>query len=266
MVRTLSDHWPEYLCEAFGLALFMVSAALFAALLEHPTSPVRHALPDPVSRRALMGVAMGLTGILNVYSPWGRRSGCHLNPAVTLTFACLGKVAWRDAVPYIVAQFIGGTLGLAAAGAALGQTLAHPSVGWVATTPGPRGAGVAFVAEACISFGLMTLVLCAGNSRRTAPLTGVFVGLLIALYITFEAPLSGMSMNPARTLASAWPAQAWTGLWIYFTAPALGMGAAALTYRMIPGLRAVACAKLHHDTVTRCIFRCSFQPQQNGHV
>jgi aquaporin Z len=77
---------------------------------------------------------------------------------------------------------------------------------------------------------------------------------LVALYITFEAPISGMSMNPARTFASAALAHHWTALWIYFTAPLVGMLAAAETYSRINGKRSVACAKLHHANRMRCIF------------
>jgi aquaporin Z len=96
-------HWPEYLMEAAGLGIFMVSACGFGTLLEYPASPVRQAIPDPLARRALMGLAMGLTAIALVYSPWGKRSGAHLNPAVTWTFWRLGKVAPRDALAYPLA-------------------------------------------------------------------------------------------------------------------------------------------------------------------
>ncbi|HXV74727.1 MAG TPA: aquaporin, partial [Candidatus Polarisedimenticolaceae bacterium] len=105
-------HLPEYLIEAAGLGLFMLSAATFATLLESAQSPVRAAIGDPWLRRLLMGTAMGLTLVLIVYSPWGRRSGAHINPAVTLTFYRLGKVSSRDATHYIVAQVVGGVAGL----------------------------------------------------------------------------------------------------------------------------------------------------------
>jgi len=81
---------------------------------------------------------------------------------------------------------------------------------------------------------------------------------LVAVYITFEAPISGMSMNPARTFGSAYWAHAWTALWIYFTAPPLGMLLAAELYLRIRGAHRVFCAKLHHHNSARCIFRCNF--------
>ena len=104
----LTLHWPEYVIEASCLGLFMVSACAFGTLFEHPLSPVRQLISDPMLRRIPMGLAMGLTAIALIYSPIGQRSGAHLNPSTTLTFFRLGKVASVDALGYIVAQFIGG--------------------------------------------------------------------------------------------------------------------------------------------------------------
>ncbi|HKB16374.1 MAG TPA: aquaporin, partial [Planctomycetota bacterium] len=110
-------------------------------------------------------------------------------------------------------------------------------------------------AEAGISFILMSVVLVVSNSARWARLTGICAGLLVATYITIEAPISGMSMNPARTVGSAAGEGAWDALWIYFTAPPLGMLLAAEAYVRVRGLRAVRCAKLCHDE-RPCVFRC----------
>src|SRR5437899_11357452 len=71
----LREHWPEYVMEAAELGLFMISACLVVALLEHPASPLNHAIPHPVVRRVLTGLAMGLTAIGIIYSPWGKQSG-----------------------------------------------------------------------------------------------------------------------------------------------------------------------------------------------
>ena len=191
--------------EAVGLGLFMVSAGVVATLLWYPGSPVAEAVPDGVLRRAVMGLAMGLTAIGIIYSPWGKRSGAHMNPAVTLTFWRLGKIATWDALFYVAAQFLGGALGVLVVLALLGAIFADPPVSYAATVPGPAGAAVALLAEAAISFGLMMVILVATNAPRLMRLTGVLAGCLVALYITLEAPISGMSMNPARTLASALP-------------------------------------------------------------
>jgi aquaporin Z len=254
MLAALRRHGTEYAAEALGLGIFMLSACGFAALLYHPASPVARDIPHPLARNALMGVAMGLTNIVNIYSPWGRRSGSHLNPAVTLTFTRLGKLPGADAAGYIGAQFLGGALGTGLAVLLLRDLVRDPSVFYVVTRPGPWGIGAAFAAEALISGLLMLVVLIMSNSRRFAGLTGVAAGLLVALYIAIEVPVSGMSMNPARTLGSAVWAGSYMALWLYFVAPPLGMLAAAEAYLRFRNYRPVFCAKLHHDSRYRCIF------------
>jgi aquaporin Z len=258
MRRALATHWPEYLIEAAGLGLFMFSACVFGTLLGHPASPAVQALPSALARRALMGLAMGSTAVALIYSPWGRRSGAHFNPATTLTFWRLDKVAPADAALYAAAQAVGGIAGVVVAAALLGHWLGAPDVNYVATLPGPAGPLGAFAGEVVITFVLMTVVLRVSNDARLAGLTGLCAGALVATYITLEAPLSGMSMNPARSLASALPARAWPSLCIYFTAPPLGMLLAAELFVRSRGLAAVFCAKLHHDTSQRCIFRCRY--------
>jgi aquaporin Z len=254
MINSFRQHWPEYLMEAAGLGIFMVSAGVFATLLEYPQSPVHQIISNPLVRRFLMGCVMGLTAVAIIYSPWGQQSGAHLNPAVTLTFLRLGKVALPDAVFYILAQFTGGVLGVLLVIIILGNSFTMPPVSYVATLPGKTGVTIAFFSELIISFGLMIMVLFTTNSLRLSRYTGVFAGILIMVYITFEAPLSGMSINPARTLASALPGGLWTALWVYFTAPVLGMLAASLAYQLIRSKASVKCAKLNHHTTRRCIF------------
>lgn len=254
MFETLKQHWPEYLMEAAGLGTFMISACLFGALLEHPDSRIHQAIDNQGLRRGLMGVAMGLTAIGIIYSPWGKQSGAHINPSVTLTFWRLGKVASADAGFYMLAHFLGGVGGVLVATLALRGLLFHPSVNFVATLPGAYGTGVAFVAEFIISFLMMSVILSASNTERLTRFTGMFAGALVVVYITIEAPLSGMSMNPARSFGSAFGAQVWTALWIYFCAPPLGMLAAGELHLRLGGNHQVACAKLHHQNNKRCIF------------
>ncbi len=254
----LRRHWPEYAIEAAGIGVFMLSALGFTALLEHPDSPLRAALPEPLARRALMGLAMGLTAVCLVYSPWGKRSGAHFNPALTLTFWRLGKVEPADALLYAAAQFGGAVGGVLTAWLLLGAVVAEPTVRFALTLPGTAGEAVAFAAEVAISFGLMLTVLIASNTPRTARWTGLFAGLLVATYIALEAPISGMSMNPARTLGSAAGAGHFASLWIYLTAPPLGMLLAAESYLRLRGASRVGCAKLHHQNRQRCIFRCGY--------
>ena len=258
MTRTFRQHFPEYVMEAVCLGIFMVSAAGFATLLQHPLSPLAGWSASPLVRRIPMGIAMGVTLIAIIYSPLGARSGAHMNPAVTLTFLRLGKIASADALAYVTAQFAGGLAGIMAADWLFLRLPEHPAVNYVATVPGMKGASVAFAAESAISFGMMLMVLSVSNTPRLARFTGLASGLLVACCITLEAPLSGMSMNPARTFGPALLAHTGQSLWLYFTAPLMGMLLAAETFVRVHGRSRVMCAKLHHPFNVRCIFLCGF--------
>lgn len=262
MSDALKKHWPEYLMEATELGLFMFSACAFTVLLFHPSSPIAQTIHDGVLRRLLMGTAMGSTAIAIIFSPLGQRSGAHFNPSVTWTFFRLGKIEAWDAAFYTLFQFAGGIAGVTLASITLGKLIAHQSVNYAVTLPGPDGPMFALFAEIIISFILMSVVLTVSNSKRLARWTGIFAGALVATYITIESPISGMSMNPARTLSSAVGAQAWMFLWIYFVAPPVGMLLAAEVYQRLNIGRAVACAKLNHYNNHRCIFRCNFEANQ----
>jgi aquaporin Z len=256
-------HWREYLMEVAGLGLFIVSAAAMTSLLEHPDSPVRVWLPDAITRRGAMGVAMGLTAAALIYSPWGRRSGAHNNPAVTVAFFRLGKISGRDAAAYVTAQFIGGVAGIALAAMLLHPWIAHPAVNYVATVPGSSGVAIAFAAEGVISFLMMLAVLTVSARTTLAPFTGVVAAILVASFITVEAPLSGMSMNPARTFGPDLIGQRFDHVWIYLVAPPLGMLTAAEVFVRTRGRGALACAKLHHDDGS-CIFGCGATRTSNS--
>lgn len=254
--EALGTHWPEYLMEATLLGAFMIVAAAAGSALEHPASPLRAAVPAAFPRRVIGGVIMGAAAIGLVHTRWGKRSGAHMNPSFTLAFFRLGKVAPWDAFFYVCGQVVGGCAGIAAASVAIGAALGHPSVNFVATVPGEAGVRVAWVAEAGISFILMLVVLGSSNSARLSRFTPWMVGALVAAYIVVESPLSGMSMNPARSLGSALPAGALASLWVYFTAPPLGMLLAAELFLRLEGVESVWCAKLHHHNRERCIFHC----------
>lgn len=256
--QALRQHWPEYLIEAFLLGAFMIAALAFTVLLEHPDSAAHRGVPDPFARRTLMGLAMGLTAIALVYSRWGKRSGAHFNPALTLAFFRLRKIRGPDALFYVASQFAGALAGTFLAWLMLGARVEVPAVRFAVTLPGAPGEWAAFAGEAAISFGLMLAVLIASNSKRLGRYTGLICGALVAAYISLEAPLSGMSMNPARTLGSASGAGIYQSLWLYFLAPPLGMLLAAEAYSRAGRVRRVHCAKLHHENRERCIFCCEY--------
>jgi aquaporin Z len=261
--NSLRLHWPEYLMEAGESAIYLFSACAIATLLWHPASPVQRYVSSDTVRRMLMGLAMGATVIAIVLSPWGKQSGAHFNPAVTLTFYRLGKVALWDAAFYWSAQFLGAVAGVALACLALQGSPAHEAVHYAATIPGNYGDTIAFVAELALSFVLMYAILVTSNHKALAPYTRYIAALLIASYIAFESPLSGMSTNPARTFAPAFYGSYWHALWIYFSAPPLGMLAAAEVFLLARRGKAPFCAKLDHQNEKRCIF-CHSGPIPSG--
>lgn len=243
--------------EAGELMLYLFFACAFVTLLQYPASPIREFIDSAFLRRALMGLGMCTIVIGVLLTPWGKQSGGHFNPAITLTYYRLGKVQPWDVVFYIAAQFIGAVSGVVLARCVLGSALRDPAVRCAVTAPGRFGSAVAFLAELGISFILMTAVLFATNAGTVAKYTPYIVGVLVAMYYAFESPLSGMSTNPARSFSSALHADYWHALWVYFVAPLLGMLLGAEVFLWARGGVGPYCAKLNHDDHTRCIFNHS---------
>lgn len=231
----------------------MVSAGVLATIIYSPTSPLSTIISNDFAKGALMGIAMGMTAISIIYSPWGKRSGAHINPAVTITFFRLKKITALDTLAYIIAQFVGGVTGVLVVGLMLGNSFTTPPINYVVTVPGKWGLIAALVAEFMLSFGLMLMVLFTSNNNRLSKYTGIFAGILVATYIAFEAPISGMSINPARTFASGLPARVWDGFWIYYFAPPLAMLTAAEIYLRYPKKPKIICCKLCPNVEQACI-------------
>ncbi len=247
-------HWPEYLMEAAALGLFMISAGVFTTWIDglHSFLPAAHGWAGV--RRAVIGVAMGGTATGLIYSPWGRRSGAQMNPAITLAFLRLGRIPPWDAAYYVLFQFLGGLAGVGLTAWALGAPFTQPPVHFVVTVPGPAGAGAAFAGEFIIGAVMMGMIAAVSNRVGWARYTGLLAGGLIFLFVTFESPYSGFGMNPARTVASAWPSGTWTAGWIYFIAPTAGMLLAAEAAVRLPRRTPIRCCKLHHRSDRPCIF------------
>jgi len=251
--ESLRQHWPEYLMEAAALGLFMISAGVVTVLIAHPGAWLRAHLVSPLLSRLIIGVAMGGTAMALIYSPWGRRSGAHMNPAVTLAFLRLGRIPPWDALYYCLFQLLGGLTGVALCAGLIGRPFTTAPVTYVVTVPGPHGAVAALLLEAVIAMLMMGMIQALAPHARLARYTGLCAGLLICGFVTVESPWSGFGMNPARTLASALPSGVMTALWVYLIAPPLGMLAVAEVVRW-RSPQAVPCCKLHHSRHEWCIF------------
>ncbi|MBF8188876.1 aquaporin [Nonomuraea sp. K274] len=247
--------WREVTAEFAGMALLLllVVSAIVAGFA--PGSPLVDTVPNEDLRRLLTGVLTATAAAGIIYSPLGRISGGHLNPAVTTAFWVLGKMTSGSALKYSAAQVAGAITGALAALQVWDGAAASVRVG--ATVPRLGGAATALVAEAVMTFLLLTLILTFVDRPRLMPYTAAAASSLVAVLVFTEAPVSGTSLNPARSIGPALVGATWTGLWVYLVAPTLGALTAALLHRRLWGT--VACAKLMHDQAYPCHFlNCAY--------
>ena len=261
----MRNHLPEYLSEFLGTAIMMTVGIGAIALMWGDGSPIR-AIEMPVGlRRLLTGILFAAAGTFVALSPLGQRSGGHLNPAVTWAFWRRGRVKLADAILYSVAQCLGALAGVGIL-VLIGNTFAR-SVQLGLTVPGNGySPAVAFLAEAVTTFFLMFLILyCVGNSRIAAR-TPYLAGALVVVLVFLEAPISGTSLNPARSFAPAFWMQSFRFQWIYWIAPVLGALAAVPSVRFLfPEREEGGCAKLFHTERYRCIFQnCGYTRLATG--
>jgi aquaporin Z len=253
MKASLSEHWPEYLIEISLLGCFMISVGVLVTIFESPRSVLYTRIPSDTLRIVLLATCIGAALSLLIRSPWGKRSGAHMNPAITIAFLRLKKIHPWDALYYVFAQTVGGMLGVVVVAWAMGSSFTDPPVQYAITVPGPTGVAIAFMAETLISFLLMATILVFVSSPQLIRFTPLAIGVLVAVLIVIEAPLSGASMNPARTLASAVPRNMWRHVWLYLAAPTVGMLLATQLHKKTRADEVLGCAKLLHPRNVRCI-------------
>jgi aquaporin Z len=216
--------WAAWGAEAAGTALMVLAILLAAGLALGAGSPVAAALPGPGARFLVLGAIVAPCVALIAVSPVGRLSGAHLNPAVTLGFWALGRVARRDVAGYVAAQLAGG-LGGALLGRALLPDAVASSIGSAVTHPSVAPE-VAVALEAGMTAALLSVIFAFASSRR-ARWTPVAIVPLLTVLIWLGSPWTGASLNPARSEGPAVAFSDLEDLWIYFAAPsvaALGLG------------------------------------------
>ena len=191
-------------------------------------SGVRHFAGGDGSLMAAAWVS-GLAVLAMIYA-LGHISAAHFNPAVTLGFAAAGRFPWRYVLPYVVSQTLGAiaAAGLAALLFSAGHGAYIPAVGW------PR----AVATEAVLTFLLMLVIIAVATDKRAnGAVPGLAIGLTIVFDVLIGGPVTGGSMNPARSLGPTLFAggAALTHVWIYLVAPAIGAVLAARLYEAIRG-------------------------------
>jgi aquaporin Z len=227
MKASYKKNWKHYLQEALGLAIFMISACFFGAMLFSEKSSWHQAIPNGLMKNILMGIAMGATALFIFYSPWTSPSGSQINPAVTITFLRLNKMCRYDALFFILFQIIGGTVAVYIMQLLMGNILTDAPVNSAATIPGKFGIIGSLVTELIIAFITMSMVLFTSGNNKLKKFTRIFAACLVCTWVLVAAPMSGFGMNPARSFASALPSGIWTSFWIYLIVPFVGMLLAA---------------------------------------
>lgn len=237
--------WTSYLAELFGTALLVFVGLSVVILNFGQGSPIPHLLPDAGWRRLLTGFLFGSTGALIALSPLGRESGAHINPVVSLGFWLMGKLQGRHAMGYVLSQLAGGVLGALPllTWGAMGR-----SVQFGATTPGPGfSSAQALQGEIVTTFAMIACLFFFVRHRKLREFTPALFPILYAVMVFLEAPTSGTSTNPARSLGPALIANAWHGWWIYWLGPVIGALLSVMLYRFT-WLRRIEIdvAKLYH--------------------
>ncbi|RYE27307.1 MAG: aquaporin family protein [Sphingobacteriaceae bacterium] len=219
------NNWSFYVMEALAIAGFMLTAAFTTIFLEHPDSPLAQTqlAVHPVLRSLILAAVMGIY-IFTIASSIGKLSGAHANPMLTWAFFRLKKITFADVCAYLAAQFLGAIATVLLLKLTMGKLFEHPLIDYSITKPKPgHSLGSAFIAEFVISFIFVIVTLFVLSSKKLEKSNAIIAGLLITLFLIFELPYSGMSMNPARSFASALVAWKWEEIWVYFVGPILGM-------------------------------------------
>lgn len=179
----------------------------------------------------LMGVAFahGLVVLAFCYA-YGHLSGNHINPAVTIGLLAAGEISVAKAAAYIATQLIGGILGAFTLSFCLGS-----QAGTLGATN--LAAGVTplqgFVIEAILTFFLVNTIMNAAVSGKGGPSPGIAIGLTLVFAILMGGPLTGASLNPARTLGPAIVTGNFADIWVYFVGPPVGAIVAGLLYKTV---------------------------------
>jgi len=248
-------HAPEYFAEFVGtacLVFFGLSAVVFNF---YAGSPMAHLIPNPTWRLLINGLCFAGSGSLVALSPLGRLSGGHINPSVSLAFWLGGKLRGRDLIGYVIAQMLGGMAGawllvLAwrnhAASVNNGMTL--PGNGWALW--------FVFDCEVALTGLLVFLIFFFVSNQKLIRWTPLMNWLVVATMVWVEAPISGTSLNPARSFGPALLSGLWTAQWLYFIAPLLGGMLGLAAFRILTKrTRCLETGKLVHAPNYRSIFR-----------
>jgi len=234
--------WRIFFSELIGTALLVLGGLSFVIFMFGSGSPMARILPSEGLRRLITGFLFGTTGALIALSPVGRESGAHINPIVSFGFRLMGKLSLKRMMVYVVAQLAGAILGCVPLflWGSMGR-----SVEFGATWPGQGYSTTeAFLGEVVTTFAMVSLLTIFLAYRRIRPFTPALFPPLYSFMVWAEAPISGTSTNPARSLGPSVISGQWQGWWIYWIGPMLGTLLALLAFSYLA--KRIEVAKLYH--------------------
>ena len=234
--------WRIFFSELIGTALLVLGGLSFVIFMFGSGSPMARILPSEGLRRLITGFLFGTTGALIALSPVGRESGAHINPIVSFGFRLMGRLSLKRMMVYVVAQLAGAILGCVPLflWGSMGR-----SVEFGATWPGQGYSTTeAFLGEVVTTFAMVSLLTIFLAYRRIRPFTPALFPPLYSFMVWAEAPISGTSTNPARSLGPSVISGQWQGWWIYWIGPMLGTLLALLAFSYLA--KRIEVAKLYH--------------------
>ena len=248
-------HWSEYAAELLGTAI-LVFVGLSAVVFNFAQGlPMEQLIPDKSIRLLLTGLMFSGTGSLVAISPLGKLSGGHVNPAVSLAFWLQGKMHHHDIGGYIIAQFLGAMSGAVLLVFVWGKYAANVNNGMALPGTG-YPLWYVFLAEVTMTAILVLAIFIFVSSRRLMRWTPLMTWLLVATMVWLESPISGTSLNPARSIGPALVSWFWQHQWLYCIAPPFGAILAVGVFRLVSlGDSEILTAKLFHVSHYRCIFK-----------
>lgn len=251
-------HWPEYFAEAAGTA-WNLAVGLCAIFFDFSDGWMSHHVPSVSLRLLITGLIYSGSGSLFAVSPLGKLSGAHINPSVTLAFWLRKKMSGHDAIGYILFQYLGAIVAAAIVIPLWGARATAVNDGM--TFPGNNyNVPIAFAAEVFMTGLLVLTIFVFVSDKRTMRWTPIAVWLLVAAEVWQGAPISGTSLNPARSFGPALIAWRWRSQWIYLLSPLCGSVAAVLVFRFAAANRRLLSGKMFHSSLYRSIFRHSTAP------
>jgi len=219
--------FKAYLSEFVGTALLVLVGLSAVIFINGKGSPFLKLISDPGTRRAISGFLFGTTGCLITISPVGKVSGAHINPVVSIAFWLRKTMQFKNMFGYIIAQMAGAAIGC---WPLLFWGEQGKSMQYGATVPSQMN--TAFIGEIWTTFVLIAVILFFTSHDKIKNFTPFMMPIIYCVMVCIEAPVSGTSTNPARSFGPAVLSTVWSGYWLYWLAPVIGMLLAVLVFKV----------------------------------